>query len=132
MNFLWKKMRPKSVFWQLWKKLQVRDKFFFRKKISSSLFKHDLQNGAQIFLTNKLVLRYLVLVILRFRKNVLYSKIILIDKKSRKFHALLETIISRIISYDFWKIGLNPEELELLEYALVITFFETKSLGRSF
>ena len=69
-------MRPKSVFWQLWKKLQVRDKFFFRKKISSSLFKHDLQNGAQIFLTNKLVLRYLVLVILRFRKNVLYSKII--------------------------------------------------------
>ena len=76
MNFLWKKMRPKSVFWQLWKKLQVRDKFFFRKKISSSLFKHDLRNGAQIFLTNKLVLRYLVLVILRFRKNVLYSKII--------------------------------------------------------
>ena len=39
-------------------------------------------------------------------------------------HMVLETIISRIISQNFCKIGLNPEELELLEYALVITFFK--------
>ena len=38
-------------------------------------------------------------------------------------HTVLETIISQIISQNFYKIGLNPEELELLESALVITFF---------
>ena len=39
-------------------------------------------------------------------------------------HTVLETIISQIMSQNFCKIGLNSEELELLEYALVITFFK--------
>ena len=38
-------------------------------------------------------------------------------------HNFLEAIISQIILYNFSKIGLNPEELELWECALVITFF---------
>ena len=33
-------------------------------------------------------------------------------------HRVLEKIISQIISQNFCKIGLNPEELELLECAL--------------
>ena len=37
---------------------------------------------------------------------------------------VLETINPQIISKNFCKIGLKPEELELLEYALVITFWK--------
>ena len=37
-------------------------------------------------------------------------------------HIVLETIISQIILQNFCKIGLNPDELEPLECALVITF----------
>ena len=37
---------------------------------------------------------------------------------------ILKTIISQIISQNFSTIRLNPDELELLEYALVITFLE--------
>ena len=37
-NPMWKKIRPKSVVLQSQKKLQVLEKKFFRKKISSSLF----------------------------------------------------------------------------------------------
>ena len=36
----------------------------------------------------------------------------------------METIISQIIMQNFSKIRLNPEELELLEYALVIAFIK--------
>ena len=38
-------------------------------------------------------------------------------------HTALETIISQIILQNFYKIGLNPGEMELLEFAMVITFF---------
>ena len=37
-------------------------------------------------------------------------------------HAILGTIISQTISQKFCKIGLNSEELELLNYALFLTF----------
>ena len=37
-------------------------------------------------------------------------------------HIVLWTVISQIIMQNLCKIGLNHEELELLEYALVITF----------
>ena len=43
-------------------------------------------------------------------------------------HIALEIVISQIISQNFCKIGLNSEELELLECALVITFFKRLSL----
>ena len=45
-------------------------------------------------------------------------------------YTVLDTIISQIISQNFCKTELNPEELELLDYALVITFL--KSLVRAF
>ena len=38
-------------------------------------------------------------------------------------HVVLEIITLQIILYNFCKIGLNLEELELLECALVISFF---------
>ena len=51
----------------------------------------------------------------------------MIEKKIKKTrHIVLLTIISQIIMHSFCKIELNSEELELLEYALVITFFLQK------
>ena len=65
--------------------------------------------------------------ILRFWKIALYSKTIN-KTRSRKIkkipYTVLKTIISQIIMQNFYKIGWNPEELELLEYELVITFFK--------
>ena len=46
-------------------------------------------------------------------------------------HIVLETTISQMISNNFCKIGLNLEELELLECALVITFL-TKIVSEGF
>ena len=46
-------------------------------------------------------------------------------------HNVLETIISQIILQNLCKIGLNPEELEVLECALVITFL-TKTVSEGF
>ena len=55
----------------------------------------------------------------------------MIEKKIKKTrHIVLLAIISQIIMHSFCKIELNSEELELLEYALVITFFYKKSLVR--
>ena len=46
-------------------------------------------------------------------------------QKTKKIpHTVLETIILQIISQNFCKIELKPEELQLLEYALVITFLK--------
>ena len=51
--------------------------------------------------------------------------VILTFRKSKKIlHHVSETIFSQIISWNFCKIGLNPEELELLECALVINFLK--------
>ena len=44
-------------------------------------------------------------------------------KNKETTRIVLETIISQIILQNFCKIGLNPGELELLEFAIVITFF---------
>ena len=55
----------------------------------------------------------------------------MIEKKIKKTRQIvLLTIISQIIMHNFCKIKLNSEELELLEYALAITFFYKKSLVR--
>ena len=55
----------------------------------------------------------------------------MIEKKIKKTrHIVLLAIISQIIMHSFCKIELNSEELEFLEYALVITFFYKKSLVR--
>ena len=55
----------------------------------------------------------------------------MIEKKLKKTrHIVLLAIISQIIMHSFCKIELNSEELELLEYALVITFLYKKSLVR--
>ena len=50
------------------------------------------------------------------------------EKNKNILHIALEIIISQIISQNFCKIGLNSEELEPLECALVITFFKRLSL----
>ena len=50
------------------------------------------------------------------------------QKIKKTLHAFLETIISQIISQNFFKIILNPKELERLEYVLVINFFKNKTL----
>ena len=111
-------MRPKSVVLEPWKKPQVHEKKFFRKKILAYLCRYDLQNGVRNFFLNKWVSRYLW-----FWKIALHNKII--NKTRSKIpHTVLWTIISQIIMKNFCKTGLNPEKLELLEYALAITFFK--------
>ena len=86
------------------------NKFFFEKKILPAyLCRCDLQNSMRIFFLNKWVSIKLLMKLDR-------------QKVKKIPRSVLETIISQIVSYNFSKIGLNPEELELLEYALVITF----------
>ena len=46
------------------------------------------------------------------------------QKIKRILYTVLETIISQVISQSFCKIALNAEELELLEFALVIPFLK--------
>ena len=64
-------MRPKSVVLEPWKKPQVHEKKFFRKKILAYLCRYDLQNGVRKFFLNKWVSRYLW-----FWKIALHNKII--------------------------------------------------------
>ena len=68
-----------------------------------------------------------VSVILSFRKIVLHNKIInktRSTKNQENFAHHLERVIPQIISENVCKIALKTEELELLEYALVVTFFK--------
>ena len=55
------------------------------------------------------------MVILRFRKIVLHSKIITNDKKRHRFGEKLSHKSSRKIC-----LGLNPKELELFDEALIM------------
>ena len=60
-----------------------------------------------------------------FQKAVLHQKLLIkLDRRKirKMLQTVLETIVSQIILQNFCKIGLNPDELELLECALVITF----------
>ena len=52
-------------------------------------------------------------------------------KNKETTHIVLETIISQIILQNFYKIGLNPGELELLEFAIV-SLFLTKIASEGF
>ena len=61
-----------------------------------------------------------------FQKAVLHQKLLIkLDRRKirKMLQTVLETIVSQIILQNFCKIGLNPDELELLECALVITLF---------
>ena len=109
-------------------KLQVFQKNFFEKKILPAyLCGYDLQNRVRKFFLNKWLLRYSSYWF-QGSQELLFTITLLIKLDRQKIkkipHTVLETIISRIIMQIFCKIGLNPEELELLEYALVITFFK--------
>ena len=62
-------------------------------------------------------------VILRFQKIVLLHKIKFDRQKARNFaHRFGDNYLTDHL-VKFCKIGLNPEELELLEYAMITTFF---------
>ena len=100
--------------------------FVSKKFLSTYLCRYDLQNRVQNFFKINSSPDIYVPVISRCRKIVLHNKIVNKTRwtKVKKIrHTILQTIISRIISWSFCKIGFNAEELELLEYALVITFF---------
>ena len=117
----------KSVVLQSQKKLQVLEKNYFRKKIFSNLFVYDLQNIVRKFFLNKWVSRYLrVWVILRFRKIALCNKIIKktwsTKDQENSVHRFGDNCLTNHV-VKFLQDRINPEELELLEYALVITFF---------
>ena len=76
-NFLWKKMTPKLVVLQSWKKLKVLEKDFFSKKIPQLIrvdktFKKVYEN----FFDFNGCRNIYSLVILRFRKIALHDKII--------------------------------------------------------
>ena len=61
-----------------------------------------------------------------FQKAVLHQKLLIkLDRRKirKMLQTVLETIVSQIILQNFCKIGLNPDELELLECAPVITLF---------
>ena len=62
--------------------------------------------------------------ILMFREIVLINRTRSIKIKKTP-HTVMETIIPQIILKLKLrlKIGINPEELQLLEYALIMTFF---------
>ena len=69
------------------------------------------------------------------KKSFLTTKLLIkreIQKIKKIPHTILDKIFSQIISQNFYKIGLNPKELELLEKALVITFFFKKFVGEGF
>ena len=73
---MWKKMRPKSVVLQSWKKLQVLEKKSFRKKIFQHvcayiIFKTVCRNFLKINASRDIY----VSVILKYRKMVLHNKI---------------------------------------------------------
>ena len=103
-------------------------KFFKKKFLPACLSKYYLQIGVQNFFWNKWVSWYLNFDGLMFQKIVPHNKII--NKTWSKFR----TSFWRQLSHEsiFYRIGLNPEALELLEYALVITFFKKILLVRVF
>ena len=129
----YEKMRPKSVVLHSRKKFQVlkKKKFFPKKKIyiSSSLFVQiwSLKNCAD-FLKRYLSYRDIkVPVILNFQKIFLHNEIInkTRSQNNKKIsHSVLERVTPKTILQDFWKIALKPEELELMEYVLLIPFFK--------
>ena len=96
---------------------------------------YDLQNGVRKSFLNKWFSRYLSIGDFKVSKKLFFTIKLLIKLDRQKIkkilHTVLETIISRIISQNFCKIGLNPGELELLENALVITLKKKKSLVRA-
>ena len=128
-KFFWgKKKRPKSVVLHPWKKLQVLGKKIFRKKNPSSLFVQirPTKRYAEIYL------KWISFKILNFRwffgsEKLFFTTKLLIKLDRQKIkkisHTVLEKIILQIIPKNFCKIGLNPEEMGLLECALAITFF---------
>ena len=123
---MWRKIRPKLLVLQLWKKLKLLEKKFFRKKIPAYLCKY------MIFKT--LCGMVLSRVVLRFRKMVFHNKIINKTRSTKNQENPAYRFVDNYLSNHhakFCKIGLNPEELELLEYALVITFSKRKSLVKS-
>ena len=79
---------------------------------------------------NKWVLRYLTSTDFWFRKTVLHHKII---KKTRSTKNQ-ENSVYRFGDNHFTNhlVKLNPEEMELIESALVTTFFLRKSLVKAF
>ena len=65
--------------------------------------------------------------ILSFQKIFLHNEIInkTRSQNNKKIsHSVLERVTSKTILQDFWKIALKPEELELMEYVLLIPFFK--------
>ena len=61
------------------------------------------------------------------RKIVLHNKIIKKTRSTKNQENSADCFVGNYftnISQNFCNIGLNPEELELLEYALNITFFK--------
>ena len=104
----------------------LKKDFLLKKFLSAYLCRYDLQNRVRNFFKINTSRDIYVPVISRFRKIVLHNKIINKTRstKIKKIpHTILETIISRIISWSFCKIRFNAEEMELLEFAHVTTFF---------
>ena len=104
----WKKFFQRKVLSPLYVKTRSTNRCveIFSKKMGRETFKFRwFFSSKKLFFTIKLSIKLDQQKIKKITRNV------------------LETIISQIILVKFYKIGLNPEELELLECALVITFF---------
>ena len=89
-----------------------------KKKILPFYFcRYDIQNGVRKFFFKEMGLE-----IFKFKLFFTIKLLINFDRQKIKKipHTILETVTSQIISQNFVKKELNAEELELLEYALVI------------
>ena len=111
-------MMPKLVVFAAVKKAPSLERKIFLKKNSSSLFVQIRSSRwCAEFLKNKWVSRYLTFG--DFSKKSFFTIKLLIKLDRQKIekipHTVLEKIISQIIPQNFYKVGLNPEELELLE-----------------
>ena len=112
-------MKPKLKDLHSGKKLQVIEKTFLEKNLfqficADEIFKTICGNFLKINRS-----RYIeLLVVSWFRKIVFHNKVINKTRKTKKIkkipHSILEEIISQIILANFYKVGLNPEELQLL------------------
>ena len=76
----------------------------------------------RIFLKNKWVSRYLSFGILWFRKIALHNEIINKTRSTKNQENSVHSFGDNYLTNHLVKFGLYPEKLELLEYALVITF----------
>ena len=123
--FLWEKITPKLVILQSREKLQVL-KIFLKKsfQLICADKSYKMVSGIFFFLNGSCYIE--LSVVFRFWKIVFHHKIInktLWKKISGKFSTSFWIQWSHKSSH-FCNIGLNPKELELLKYVLVvITFF---------